>query len=332
MKLPETELRRLVTNLLRAHGADEFAAESVAAVVVAAERDGTFSHGLTRLPGYVSSLKAGWIAGAARMNVTERAAGVVHVDAANGFAQAAVARSRDLAVAKARSNGVCVLSIHDSHHFGSLWPDVEPFADAGLVCLAFVNTRSLVAAPGAHRKVLGTNPMALAVPRPSGPPLVWDQASSVMAHGDVLLAARAGHTLPPGAGVDRNGRATPDPREVLDGGALSPFGGHKGFLIALLVEVLAAALTGSRFGYEDDPKRPEGAASSNAGELLILIDPAKTGASDFGGRIEALLATIVDAGTDRLPGDRRYHNRAAAAAEGIEVKPEYLALLGGGSA
>lgn len=327
MKLPETELKRLVLALLCAHGVDEFAADAVSSVVVAAERDGTFSHGLTRLPGYISSLKSGWINGAARMTIEDAAAGILHVDAANGFAQAALALARGLAMGKAREVGVCTISIHNSHHFGSLWPDVEPFAQQGLVCMAFVNTRSLIMAPGARTKVLGTNPMAFAVPRKDAPPLVWDQASSVMAHGDVLLAARAGHTLPPGAGVDCDGRFTQDPQQVLDGGALAPFGGHKGFLIALLVEVMAAALTGSRFGFEDDPARPAGAATSNAGEMLLLIDPRKTGATDFGARIETLLETIADAGTERLPGDRRYRNRAIAATEGIEVSPAMMELL-----
>ncbi|MES2635180.1 MAG: Ldh family oxidoreductase [Pseudomonadota bacterium] len=317
----------LVGKLLMSKGVDAISAQAVAGSMVAAERDGTLSHGLARLPGFVSSLESGWVTGSPRMVVTNQAPAVVRIDAANGFAQGALARGRELAIAKARSNGICAIHIHDSHHFGSLWPDVEPFAMQGLVCLAFVHSRSRIVAPGASRAVLGTNPMAFALPRAGREPVVWDQASSVIAHGDVILAAKNGHTLPPDAGVDKSGSVSRDPAAVLDGGALLPFGGHKGFLIALLVEVLAAALTGSRFGFEDVSARIPGAVTSNAGQMLILIDPARSGASDFGDRIEQLMHALADAGTTRLPGDRRYINRAKAMEHGIPVGEATMRLL-----
>jgi delta1-piperideine-2-carboxylate reductase len=261
------------------------------------------------------------------MTVSHSAPGVVHVDAANGFAQAALARAKAIAIDKARASGICAISIHNSHHFAALAPDVEQFAAVGLVCLAFVNCRSLIVAPGARKMVLGTNPVAFAVPRAGAQPLVCDQASSVMAHGDVMLAAQEGRAVEETVGVDCHGNATRDPRQIIDGGALLPFGGHKGFWIALMVEILAAALTGSRFGFEDSLERPAGGATSNAGQMLILINPQKTGATDFGARVEALLQMIIAAGTSRLPGDRRYRARAIASREGIEVQPEILELL-----
>lgn len=327
--LPEQELMRLVSDVLRAKGVDSISADAVACSIVAAERDGSYSHGFARLPGFISSLDSKWVAGSPAMTVYDKAPAVVHVDAANGFAQGALARGKDLAIAKARENGLCAISIHDSHHFGCLWPDVEPFGELGFVCLAFVNSRSRIVAPGGSKAVLGTNPMAFALPRPGRNPLVWDQASSVLAHGDVILAARNGHTLPADAGVDRTGAVSRDPQAVLDGGALMPFGAHKGFLIALLVEVLAAALTGSRFGYEDDSARVPGAVTSNAGELLILIDPARAGANDFTARTEQLLQALAEAGTARLPGDRRYENRSKALQAGIPVDDATYRLLHG---
>ncbi len=317
--LSEASLRDRVCKLLGAQGVDALSAEAVAASIVASERDGTYSHGLARLAGFLSSLSSGWITGAPVMTVSEPAPAVVRVDAGNGFAQGALARSRDLAMRKAREQGLCAIHIHDSHHFGSLWPDVEPFADEGLVALAFVHTRSRIVAPGTRRPVLGTNPMAFALPRTGHPPVVWDQAASVIAHGDVILAAKKGHTLPADAGVDRHGQVTRDPQAVLDQGALMPFAGHKGFLIALLVEVLAAAMTGSRFGFEDTSGAIPGAVTSNAGQFLLLIDPQRSGADDFGMRIEQLLEALADAGTTRLPGDRRYANRARAREQGIAV-------------
>lgn len=325
--LSEQELKRLVGDLLLANGVEPVSAGAVASSIVSAERDGAFSHGFTRLPGFISSLASGWVTGSPKMIVSHPAPAVVHVDAANGFAQGALARAKDLAMARARANGVCAISIHDSHHFGCLWPDVEPFGEAGFVCLAFVNSRSRMVGPGARKAVLGTNPMAFAMPRPGHPPLVWDQASSVIAHGDILLAAKAGHTLPPDAGVDKFGAVSRDPQAVLDGGALMPFGARKGFLIALMVEVLAAALTGSRFGFEDESPGKPGAVTSNAGEMLILIDPMRTGATDFGARVEQLLAALADAGSSRMPGDRRYQNRAKALETGIPVDDDTHRLL-----
>lgn len=325
--MTEGDLARGVAQLLQTRGVDALTATAVAASIVAAERDGTYSHGLARLPGFLSSLACGWVTGAPTMVVDDRAPAIVHVDAGNGFAQGALARAGELAMAKARANGLCAVAIHDSHHFGSLWPDVEPFGQAGFVCLAFVNTRSRIVAPGAAKAVLGTNPMAFALPRAGGRPVVWDQASSVIAHGDVLLAARHGHTLPPGAGVDRSGTVSRDPKAVLDGGALMPFAAHKGFLVALLVEVLAAALTGSRFGFEDESAKTPGAVTSNAGQFLILIDPARAGADDFAERVGALLEALAAAGTTRLPGDRRYANRDKARQAGIAVDDATHRLL-----
>lgn len=325
--LSEDALRGLVHGVLVARGVDTLTAAAVAASIVAAERDGTSSHGLARLPGFLSSLSSGWVTGAPAMTVTEPAPAVVRVDAGNGFAQGALARVRQLAIAKARAQGLCAISIHDSHHFGSLWPDVEPFAQEGLLALAFVHSRSRIVGPGARRPVLGTNPMAFALPRAGHLPVVWDQAASVIAHGDVILAAKKGHTLPPDAGVDKHGQITRDPQAVLDQGALLPFAGHKGFLIALLVEVLAAALTGSRFGFEDTSGRIPGAVTSNAGQFLLLIDPQRAGADDFGGRIEQLLEALADAGSTRLPGDRRLANRARAREQGIPVDDATHRLL-----
>lgn len=324
--LSEVELTRLVTGLLRRHGVEDLTARAVATSIVAAERDGCASHGLTRLPGYLSSLQAGWVEGNAAMLVHDAAPGVVHVDAANGFAQGALARAREPGIAKARASGIAAISIHNSHHFGALWPDVEPFANAGLVALAWVHARSRMVAPGARRPVLGTNPMATAFPRADGPPLVWDQAATVLANGDVILAARAGHELPPDAGVDRHGQPTRDPKAVLEGGALLPFGGYKGFLVALLAEAMAAALTGSRFGFEN-AGAPAGALTTDGGQFLILVDPGRTGGADFAQRLEVLLDALGEAGTERLPADRRYCRRARSRAEGIAVSDGAYRML-----
>jgi delta1-piperideine-2-carboxylate reductase len=164
-----------------------------------------------------------------------------------------------LLVEKARSAGIAVLAIRNSHHFAALWPDVEPFAYEGLVALSVVNSMTCVVPHGADRPLFGTNPIAFAAPRADGEPIVFDLATSAIAHGDVQIAARKGERLPPGMGVDGLGQPTQDPKAILEGGALLPFGGHKGSALSMMVELLAAALTGGNFSFEFDWKNHPGA-------------------------------------------------------------------------
>jgi delta1-piperideine-2-carboxylate reductase len=251
--------------------------------------------------------------------VRDAGPGLVAVDANNGFAQVALADGRDLVTAKARTQGIAAIAIRNSHHFAALWVDVEPFAAEGLVAMAFGNTRHRVVPFGGCKKLFGTNPMAFACPRRNGPPMVWDQASSMMAHGEIQFAARHGHTLPEGAGYDAAGNPTRDPKAVLDGGAQGPFGGHKGSAIALMVELMGAALTGGDFGFEDRSGPFVGAQSSNAGEFIILIDPARTGGDRFLDRTEELFGRLVNDTGARLPGDRRYANRARSLSQSLSI-------------
>jgi len=316
------ELTALVASVFERHGASPGNARIVAGVVAAAERDGSRSHGLFRLPGYVSTLKSGWMDGKAVPVVTDPAPGLVAVDAANGFAQPALAAGAPLLREKARTQGIAALAIRNSHHFAALWPDIEPFAAEGFVAMAFVNARSRVAPWGAKKKFLGTNPMAFACPRPGREPFVWDLASSVVAQGEVLLASTKGHELDEGVGLDANGDPTKDPVKVLEGGAMLPFGGHKGAAIGFMVEIMSAAFTGGRFGYEHDSGAFPGALTTRAGESVILIDPKRTGGEDVGERLTGLFEGLSEAGVSRLPGDSRYARRRKSMSEGIEIAQE----------
>jgi delta1-piperideine-2-carboxylate reductase len=318
------DLLDLVARVFVVHGMSHFNAAIVAAVVAGAERDGTLSHGLLRVPGYVSTLQSGWVDGRAVPRVTDAASGLVAVDAYNGFAQVAIAAAREKLVSKARAAGIAGLAIRNSHHFASLYPEVESLAEEGLVALTFLNSRSRLVPSGGISKLFGSNPMAFACPRAGGSPLVFDQASAVMAHGEILLAAQHGRTLPEGVAVDAAGQTTTDPRAVLDGGALLPFGGHKGSSIALMIELLAAAVTGGEFGFEDASPGFPGAQSSRAGQLIIAIDPDKSAGAHFQERVESLLTRITSNGNARLPGQRRLAARDDAVRNGIAVEQAAL--------
>lgn len=319
MTLTEAALAALIARGFERHGMSTPNAALVAAVVAAAERDGAASHGLLRLDGYIATLRSGWVDGAATPMVTQPAPAILAVDARNGFAQVALAAVRDQAMAVARSQGLAAICISDSHHFAALWPDVEPFAEQGLIALAVVNARSRIVVWGGKRKVLGTNPMAFACPRSDGPPIVWDQASSLRAQGEVLKARVDGRPVQDGVGLDAAGEPTTDPAAILDGGALLPFGGHKGAGIAFMIEVLAAAMTGGRFGFQDESPAFPGAQTSRAGQFLLLIDPARGPGGDVPGRIATLVSMLRDAGAQRMPGDERRHRREQAQRDGISI-------------
>jgi delta1-piperideine-2-carboxylate reductase len=318
------DLTRLVRDIFLGHGVSSDNAALMAQTVVFAERDGAAGHGLFRLTGYLATLKSGWVDGAAEPQLEVSAESVVRVDARNGFAQPALHKAFNVAMAAAAEGGIAVVAIRGSHHFGALWLDVEPFARAGLVALAFVNSISRVVPFGGRTPVFGTNPMAFAAPRAGGDPLVFDQASSAMAFGDVKLAGIGGYALPEGAAVDAAGRPTTDAAAVMAGGALLPFGEHKGSSIALMIELLAAGLTGGRFSFEVDFSQHPGAQTPCTGELVLLINPQKTGGENFVSRVETLIARVQEAGQERLPGDRRYANRRAALEHGIPLEEGLL--------
>ncbi|MEE1653341.1 MULTISPECIES: Ldh family oxidoreductase [Brachymonas] len=323
-----SDLTALLARIFERHGCSAEVAAILAVNCAAAQRDGADSHGVFRMPGYVSTLKSGWVDGRAVPEVQDVAPGFVRVDARNGFAQPALAAARPLLLEKVRRNGIALLAIRDSHHFAALWPDVEPFADEGLVALSVVNSMACVVPHGGQKALFGTNPLAFAAPRAGGDPLVFDMATSAIAHGDVQIAAREGRLLPPQHGVDANGQPTQDPQAILQGGALLPFGGHKGSALSMMVELLAAALTGGDFSFGFSWAQHPGAQTPRTGQLLIVIDPAAgASAAGFVDRAEALVLAMREAGQTRMPGERRYRQRAQSERDGIALPAAEWARL-----
>lgn len=318
------DLVSLLHTIFVRHGTSDSVADHLARNCAAAERDGAISHGVFRIPTYVSTLRSGYVDGRAVPALEDAAPGFLRVDARNGFAQPALAIARDAAMERARACGIALVAIRHSHHFGALWLDVEPFAREGFVSLAYVNGIKRVAPHGGYKPFYGTNPMALAVPRAGGHPLVFDQASSAMSYGEIRLAAQEGRAIPLGCGVDRNRNPTTDPKAVLDGGTILTFGGHKGASISMMIELLAGALTGAQFSFEVDRSNHPGAETSRSGELLILIDPSCGASTDYAARVDDLVAGLRASGQSRLPGDRRYVRREAAAERGIQIKNDVL--------
>ena len=313
------ELKALLRAIFVNNRTSSETADILAENCAACERDGAISHGIFRMPGYVDSLRSGWVDGLVVPDVARLGPSFIRIDARNGFAQRALASADPLTRRTVRETGIAIIATRNSHHFSALWPDVEPFALAGYMAITAVNGLANVVPHGGRRAVYGTNPIAFAVPVHDAQPLVVDQATSVMANGEVRLHALENKLVPDGTGVDRDGSPTTDPHAILAGGALNTFGGYKGSSIALFVEILAGAVTGGQFSFENDFTGFPGAQTPKAGQLLIVIDPNWGGSTNFQSRLALLCAELTDAGQDRLPGARRFANRAAAEQFGIPI-------------
>ncbi len=317
------EAKLLVVDCLGRNGCSPDVADLVAGVIVAAEGDGCPSHGLFRVPGYVASLRSGKVDGGARPSVEQILPGVIRANGKGGFAPPALAASAPSLIELARRNGIAALAVTNVHHFSALWTDLEPICEAGLCGLAFTAYLPFVAPAGGTKPLFGTNPMAFGWPRPDAKPMIFDQASSVVARGELLLAARDGHSMPPGVGIDAQGRPSTDPGEILKGAMLT-FGGYKGSAVALMVELLAGALIGEQFSYEAGLTDNKDGGPPRGGELVVAIDPDGIGGAGALAHAEKLFAQIADQPGARLPADRRYANRLRSARDGLTVPTEVL--------
>ncbi|WFU05541.1 Ldh family oxidoreductase (plasmid) [Rhizobium sp. CB3171] len=313
------DLKLLLVKIFVRFGVSEANAAILAENCAGCERDGSMSHGVFRIPGYVATLGSGWVDGKALPTIEDGGEAFIRVDARNGFAQPALAAATPLLIEKASRYGAAVLAIRNSHHFSALWQDLEPFARKGFVALSMVSGLACVAPPGSAKPIMGTNPIAFATPVAGADPFVFDFATSAMSNGDLRIAAREGHNVPPGTGVDAEGLLSEDPKRILAGGSLLPFGGHKGFALSLMVEVLASGLTGGQFSTEVDFSTHPGAETPKTGQALILIDPTCGNNNAFASRVAHLIELVRQSGGTRLPSDRRYRTRAASERDGIRL-------------
>jgi (2R)-3-sulfolactate dehydrogenase (NADP+) len=320
-----TDLEALIGAAMLACGTSAANAQSVARALAQAEIDGQKGHGLSRVPSYGAQARSGKVDGHAVPEVHQTRPGSLMVDAKHGFAFPAF----DLAIARlpemARLGGIAAAGFTRSHHFGVAGRHVERLSEAGLVALAFGNTPKAMAPWGGRQPLYGTNPIAFAVPNRSKPPIVVDMALSQVARGKILTAAQKGEAIPAGWAVDEHGASTTDAAAALKG-ALQPIGGAKGAALALMVEVLAVALTGARFGFEASSFFDADGPPPGVGQFLIVIDPGAFGGADvFADRMAALAGMIDSDGDARLPGSRRIALREKAARGGVTVDGKLLA-------
>ena len=317
------EAEQLAGQALERAGTAAAAAASVARAIARAEADGLSSHGLARIPAYCAQVRTGKVEGRAAPKLVPLGPSGARVDARYGFAFPALDLAIDAAVERANRTCTAGIAITNSHHFGVAGHHVERVAERGLVGLVMGNSPGGIAPWGGRRALLGTNPIAFACPRRDAPALVVDVSLSKVARGKVMLAAERGEPIPGDWALDAGGRPTTDAKAAL-AGTMLPLGDAKGAALALMVEILAAALTGANFAAEassffDDQGPPPG-----VGQCLIALDPGPFSDGRFTDRLEVLLRAIEDEPGARLPGARRLALRHKAATDGIAVPAALL--------
>ncbi len=317
---------------LLACGARADNARATAKALLRAEADGQAGHGLSRVPSYAAQVKSGKVKGEASPQLHQAAEALVRVDAGFGFAYPAVDLAIDALAALTPRTGIAAAAIYRSHHFGQAGAHAERLAERGLVALLFGNSPKGIAFWGGSKPMLGTNPIAFAAPMAAGQPaLVIDLALSKVARGKIMAAGKRGDSIPEGWALDESGQPTTDPAAALKGSML-PIGDAKGAALAIMVELLAAALTGSQFGWEASSLFDGGGDPPDLGHLIIAIAPDTASAGHFGARMATFAAALDDEPGARAPGLSRIDNRTRAERNGIDVPralaQEILALGG----
>ncbi len=317
--------QQLITAALMAHNVAEDNAKVVAKALVAAEIDGQGGHGFSRVAAYAAQAHSGKVDGHATPTVEALAPAIIRVDAHHGFAFPALERAIDALPPLARSHGIAAASVVRSHHCGQLGAVVERLAKEDLLALMVANTPQAMAPWGGSRALFGTNPIAFAAPGPEGQALVIDLSLSRVARGKVMAAAQRGEAIPEGWALDAAGRPTTDPQAALQG-TMVPAGEAKGAALALMVEVLAATLTGANYSFEASSFFDAQGDPPGVGQFLIVVDAAACNPG-FGQRLAQLTSAVTAQEGARLPGDGRHGRRTAAREQGIPIPSKTLAAL-----
>jgi len=330
-------LQRWVDELWLAAGCSAEEARLTAEHLVGANLAGHDSHGVGMVPRYVNS----WLADELQLNqhvgIVADHGTMLSLDAGRGMGQSLAYEAMNLAIERAQRHGVCVVGLRNAHHIGRIGHWAEQAVAAGMVSVHFVNAMSTpVVAPfrGKEARYV-TNPFTVGIPVPGREPLLLDYATSAIAMGKVRVAFNSGKRVAPGLLMDATGRYTDDPATLFPpagqkGGALVPFAEHKGYALAMVVEVLAAALTGGETTRPDN-LRYRHAVWNNM--LAMVFDPARLGDQQlFGAEVRAFVdwvqsAPLRDAAEPILmPGDPERASRLARA-ERMPVDAGTLAEL-----
>lgn len=320
-------LTATVAGILRGAGSEPREADLVATNLVMANLAGHDSHGVGMLPRYIDNVLIGDLPPNVHARIEMDTGPLLRVNGNGGYGQVIGMETMELAIARARQHGVCLASLTNSHHLGRIGHWAEQCIDAGLVSVHFVNVlpRPIVAPFAGRDGRFSTNPFCVGIPLPGQPPFVLDFATSRIAAGKVRVAYNKGETLEPDTLLDAAGDPTTDPANLVVEplGALLPFGGHKGYGMAMACELMAGAVAGGRTLHQGGSGALKKQIINNM--LSIVIDPRIYGTEDVCGEQAAAFVAWVKASPPRgedgvlIAGDPERRTRAERIAHGIPV-------------
>jgi LDH2 family malate/lactate/ureidoglycolate dehydrogenase len=329
------DLAQALAGILRGHGVPGEQADVVAGLLVEADLRGVDSHGAHLMSMYATRLAAGDIKAATTVSTTSDTGTTVQLDGGLGFGQIAGLEAARLLAERAAEHGVAAVAVRESTHLGALGAYTSRVAEAGIICLCVQNGPTFVPPFGGITALFSTNPLSYAIPTGSEPTIVYDIATTAVAGNKVLLAKKRGDkTIPAGWAADDQGRPTTD-TVAASVRHLQWFGGHKGFGLALLVELLAGVLAGSSFGTTERTASPlHGDVRVAKGFVLLGIDPSRfMPAGDFRASVDTLIREIREGdrapGVERiwLPGEPEHVRRQERSRDGIPLPVPLLEEL-----
>jgi LDH2 family malate/lactate/ureidoglycolate dehydrogenase len=325
VRVDPDRLRAFCAHALEAAGATEEDAAVAAHVLVRTDLRGVHSHGVQTLPAHVRTLIEGGTASPTQPTIVRDTGVTAVLDGQGGMGLVVATRAVAMAIEKARVAGLGVVLVRNSNHCGAVGHYALTAAEAGCIGLATSNASPIMAAAGSRRKVLSNAPIAYAVPTGRFP-MALDIAMSTSAGMKVRLSAERGDAIPEGWVIDADGRPTTDPADYLNGGALAPLGGHKGYGLALLTETLAGALSGAAMTSSVVPWLSDPSTPTNAGQCFVVLDvTCFMPREQFNERMQELIDQMHAAepapGVQRVlvPGELEHDSEQRAAREGLTL-------------
>ncbi|HEY2932008.1 MAG TPA: Ldh family oxidoreductase [Acidobacteriota bacterium] len=246
-RIPVTQLTEFCTRCFQKLGLGPDDARLTGSAIVAANLRGVDSHGIIRMKIYTDRLRAGGIKPDGEFRVVREGAAFALVDGGSGMGQIISARAMRLAIEKGLAAGVSIVGVRNSNHFGAAAFYALMAVEQGMIGFAGSNAGPTMAPSGGSRKILGNNPLCVAIPAGAHRPVVLDMATGAVALGKILVAMTEGRRIPPTWGFDSHWLATDNPRAVIDGGSIQPLGGYKGYGLSMILDLLTGVLTGSAF-------------------------------------------------------------------------------------
>ena len=336
VRFPAAVLETFITAALNSLGIPENDANDCARLMVASDRSGFHTHGIFRLAQYVKRIKAGGINVKPNITIVNEAPATALIDGDNAMGHLVAEFSMNVATQKAGETGCAWVGVRHSNHAGAAATYVAMAADRKMIALYGTNGSANHMAPwGSADLLLGTNPLAAAIPTNDSAPILMDIATSVTSFGKIRTAAQRGEDLPPDWMFGRDGQPIIDSSQFKEG-ILNPIGGHKGYALSLIIGLLAATLSGAEMGVDVENMGDEEYQKTpvNNGHFMVVVDPSRFGAgSDFGNRVEEVAKTMRAAtpmpGVEnvRVPGDGRAQSITESEKHGIPVHEALLSDL-----